>query len=102
MRLASYNVENLFRRAVAMNGATAAVGADALTWHATLNAILDKSIYTPADKTKIIDLLKKLGLAKADDGGKFAILRQNRGHLVKRSGATLQVVADGRGDWIGW
>ena len=47
--------------------------------------------------------MKKLGIEKKDDGGEFVILRQNRGHLVKRpTGGGLQVVADGRDDWIGW
>ena len=43
------------------------------------------------------------GLAKQDDGGEWVILRQNRGKLVKRPRADgLEIVADGRDDWIGW
>lgn len=38
----------------------------------------------------------------SDDGGRFAILRQNRGHLVSRPAGGLQVNANGRADWIGW
>src|SRR3990172_5823020 len=45
--------------------------------------------------------MKKLGIDKKDDG-KFVLLRQNHGHLVKRGKGGLQVVANGRGDWIGW
>jgi endonuclease/exonuclease/phosphatase family metal-dependent hydrolase len=103
MKLASYNVENLFLRAVAMNGATFDVGKDALKQHAELNAILGKAVYTAADKTRIVKLMKDLKIDKKDDGGPFVLLRQNRGHLIKRpQGGGLQVVANGRADWIGW
>jgi endonuclease/exonuclease/phosphatase family metal-dependent hydrolase len=67
-----------------------------------MNAILGKIAYSAADKKRIVAIMKALKIDKKDDGGKFAILRQNRGHLVTRSGGTLTVVADGRGDWIGW
>jgi endonuclease/exonuclease/phosphatase family metal-dependent hydrolase len=103
MKLASYNVENLFLRVHAMNLATQKEGADVLKMHAEMNAILSKDKYTAADKKKIVALMKKLGIDKKDDGGEFVILRQNRGHLVKRpQGGGLEVVADGRDDWIGW
>jgi endonuclease/exonuclease/phosphatase family metal-dependent hydrolase len=101
MRLASYNVENLFERARVMNLDTWRDGADVLQMHAEMNGILGKKLYSAADKKKIIELLKKLGLDKKDDG-EFVILRQNRGHLIKRGKNGLEVVADGRGDWIGW
>ncbi len=103
MKLASYNVENLFMRARAMNGETLAEGKDALTHHAALNATLAKPTYTRNDKDRIVELMTELGIDKKDDGGKYAILRQNRGHLVKRpTQGGVQVVANGRGDWIGW
>ena len=103
MKIASYNVENLFQRAHAMNLEHQTDGKAALTKHAQLNAILSKSQYTTADKTKIIALMKELGIDKKDDGGEFVILRQNRGHLVKRpTGGGLEVVANGREDWLGW
>ena len=101
MKLASYNIENLFDRPAAMNMDTWADGADTLKNFAALNDILGKTTYSKADKTHIIDLMKKLGIDKKDEG-KFVILRQNHGHLVKRGKASLQVVADGRGNWIGW
>jgi endonuclease/exonuclease/phosphatase family metal-dependent hydrolase len=103
MKIASYNVENLFLRAKAMNLPARADGADVLKMQAEMNRILSKKKYLPADKRKIVGLMKKLGIEKKDDGGEFVILRQNRGHLVKRpTGGGLQVVADGRDDWIGW
>lgn len=102
MRLASFNLENLFLRARAMNGETWADGREVLKAEADLNRILGKNIYTAADKTKMVALLKKLGLSKSDES-KFVILRQNRGHLLKRPKTKpIEIVADGRGDWIGW
>jgi len=102
MKLASYNVENLFERAVAMNQDTWDDGRKALALHAEMNGILGKTIYTKADKTRIVAIMRDLGIDKQDDGGTFAVLRQNRSHLVTRSGGKVVVVADGRGDWIGW
>src|SRR5262245_25522028 len=94
MKIASYNLENLFMRAVALNGKTPAEGKKVLQAHAEINAILNKDTYTPADKKRVIQLMKELRIDKKDDGGPFAILRQNRGHLVTRSKSGLQVVAD--------
>ncbi|NWH07150.1 MAG: hypothetical protein HXY22_00605 [Alphaproteobacteria bacterium] len=101
MRLASYNVENLFQRPKALNGETWSEGKEVLKQHADLNAILGKATYSTTDKTNIITLMKALGLEKSDDG-KFVVVRQNHGHLVKRGKKGLEVVADGRSDWIGW
>jgi endonuclease/exonuclease/phosphatase family metal-dependent hydrolase len=103
MKLASYNVENLFMRARALNGSGfSAEGRKILKAQADINSILGKDNYTATDKKKIIELLDTLGLKKSDES-KFAILRQNRGHLVKRpTSGPIQVVANGRSDWIGW
>lgn len=101
MKLASYNVENLFQRPHAMNLDSWSDGRDVLKHHAEMNRILGETTYTNSDKKNIIKLLTALGLAKSDSN-KFVILRQNRGHLVKRGSGGLEVVANGRGDWIGW
>jgi endonuclease/exonuclease/phosphatase family metal-dependent hydrolase len=103
MKLASFNVENLFMRARALSGpGFSEEGKIILKAQADINSILGKDHYTPTDKKKIVALLDTLGLKKSDES-KFAILRQNRGHLVKRpQSGPIQVVADGRDDWIGW
>lgn len=103
MKLASYNVENLFMRARALSGPGGFTeeGRKILKAQAEINIVLGKKKYTPAVKKRIVELLDELGLKKSDEN-KFAILRQNRGHLVKRPpGKPIQVVAEGRGDWIG-
>src|SRR5882724_12261499 len=102
MRIASFNVENLFSRTRAMNLANWAAGEPILEQYARVNKLIQKAVYSAADKVEILDALDKLGLKKKDDA-KYAILRQNRGHLVKRptSGPPV-IVANGRADWIGW
>jgi len=103
MKLASYNVENFFQRARAMNLATWNKGSGILKLHAEMNRIIGKTTYTTADKTQILKLMKQLGIDKKDDGGDWVILRQNHGHLVtRRKNGKIEVVANGRGDWIGW
>jgi len=103
MRLVSFNLESLFDRAKALNQNTWAEGRPILEAVARLNELFAKPVYTPADKTKIVEALTRLGLAKKDDGGKFALLRQNHGKLLKRkANGQVEVVANGRGDWIGW
>jgi endonuclease/exonuclease/phosphatase family metal-dependent hydrolase len=102
MRIASYNVESLFDRAKALNPNDREAGKAALEAHARINHLLGEPVYTDAVRKQIADLLRELGLEKKDDGGRYARLRQNRGHLVKRSNGAVQVVAGGRDDWIGW
>ena len=101
MRIASFNVENLFSRARAMNLDTWSEGKVVLDEFSKLNKLIAKETYTDATKQKIIDSLKTLGLKNSDES-KFVILRQNHGHLLKRSNSGLQIVAEGRDDWIGW
>lgn len=111
LRLASYNVENLFERAKILNRdewVDSDSGADRrdaarqmLTDFAKLNAVLAKDVYNDADKAEILALLEALGLGASDES-KFVILRRNRRSLVKRTGGVTTVVAEGRDDWIGW
>lgn len=101
MRLASYNVENLFNRAKAMNLANWAEGKPILEKFAALNALLGEHSYTVAMRRRMVELLVSLGLKKSDIGP-FVLLRQNRGDLLKRpKTGGLQIVADGRADWVG-
>ncbi len=101
MRIASYNVENLFDRAKAMNLDSWEEGRPVLEAFAALNALLGEINYTPAMKTKMVELMIKLGLEKSDTGP-FVILRRNRGGLLKRPTAGgIEILADGRADWVG-
>jgi endonuclease/exonuclease/phosphatase family metal-dependent hydrolase len=102
MRIASYNVENLFERAVAMSDA-ALSGTQTLTAQAEINTLLRKAVYSDADRARILELLTDLGLRDDDDGSELVLLRQNRGQLVRRhQNGAVEVVARGRADWLGW
>lgn len=101
MRLAVYNVENLFDRAKAMNLESWAEGRPVLERFAALNALLGQVSYSDADRAKIAELVIELGLEKSDTGP-FVLLRRNRGGLLKRpKTGGVEVVAAGRADWVG-
>jgi endonuclease/exonuclease/phosphatase family metal-dependent hydrolase len=101
MRIATYNVENLFDRAKVMNQKTWAEGREVLNDFAALNRLLGKLTYTTADKAKMVTLLGRLGLEKSDQG-KFVLLRRNRGKLLKRpQSGGVEILASGRADWAG-
>jgi endonuclease/exonuclease/phosphatase family metal-dependent hydrolase len=102
MRIASFNVENLFSRARAMNLDSLSEGKPILSDYNLLTNLLLKTEYTPADKSSILKLLDRLNLSK-DDESKYVMLRQNRGRLIERSQTDEpEIVANGRGEWIGW
>ena len=54
-------------------------------------------------KLRMLELMKELGILKTD-AGSHVLLRKIRGQLIKRprSGAGFEIVANGRGDWVGW
>lgn len=101
MRVASFNVENLFDRAKAMNLDSWAEGRPVLEKFAALNRLLGQIVYSAADKARMVDLMIGLGLEKSDTGP-FVILRRNRGKLLKRPKAgSVEILAGGRADWAG-
>ena len=101
MRLACYNVENLFDRAKAMNLDSWEDGRPVLDRFAELNSLLGEVTYTDTIKARMAALMLELGLEKSDTGP-FGILRRNRGGLVKRPRAGgIEIVAGGRIDWGG-
>jgi len=101
MRLASYNVENLFERAKPMNWADWQAGKEVLTAYALLSILFSKPALGPKEKLRIVELLDVLGLRNSDES-EVALLRQNHGRLLSRSAGTVTVVINGRADWVGW
>ena len=101
MKIAVYNVENLFDRAKAMNLDSWAEGRPVLERFAALNALLGEIVYNAADKARMVELMLELGLEKSDTGP-FVILRRNRGGLLRRPTAGgIVIEASGRADWVG-
>jgi endonuclease/exonuclease/phosphatase family metal-dependent hydrolase len=101
MKIAAFNVENLFDRPKIFNELDQI--SDPINKSVSdLNSILQKSTYTTSDKTTIKSLLISLGLEKSDEG-EYVILRQNRGKLLSRPrNSPIEITANGRQDWIGW
>jgi endonuclease/exonuclease/phosphatase family metal-dependent hydrolase len=108
MKIACFNVENMFRRAVALNQRNWDDGKPILEAFAALAELLQKDAYGDTDKQLILDLLGKLDLLDIEKGtyteeNKWVVLRRSRGKLVTmHKDGHAEVVAEGRGDWIGW
>lgn len=102
MRIAAFNVQNLFDRAKVLNGQSWAEGRRILAAYAQLNDLLQEDPYTPQDKDRILSLLADLGLLRAEES-RFVRLRRIRGPLLRRRRTgEVSVVAAGRSSWIGW
>jgi endonuclease/exonuclease/phosphatase family metal-dependent hydrolase len=102
MRIASFNVENLFARAKAMNTDSKPVGKAVLAAQAELNQLFELPAYGAPTKARMLTLLATLGLERSDES-EFVRLRKIRGRPLRRPRTgPVEVVADGRADWIGW
>ena len=112
VRFASFNVENLFARPRALNQTTFAEGQPILEAYAEFNALIEKAVYSPADKARMIELLLKLEVYRRANrlvrrnqttNPRWAWLRANRGKFdVDRGTSGIEIVAGGRLEWNGW
>ena len=112
VRIASFNVENLFARPRALNLPTWAQGRPILEAYEEFNRRIAKAVYTASDKARLIDLLVKVDVYRRTNGTvhrnptrnpRWAFLRANRGSFdVDREATGIEIVASGRGSWIGW
>lgn len=103
MRIASFNVQNLFARPKAMDSqqADAATRKRILGAHARISELFELPSYAGLE-AEILDLLDALGVLNADEGT-FVRLRRLRGSLLRRPmSGPVTLVATGRADWVGW
>ncbi|CUR54925.1 Endonuclease/exonuclease/phosphatase [metagenome] len=103
MRIASFNVENLFARPKAMDTrqGDADRRRDVLRAHARLSELFELTDYSPV-APEMLALLATLGILE-DDEGDFVRLRKLRGRLLRRPDhGPVEVVAHGRSNWVGW
>lgn len=92
MRIASFNVENLFSRAKVLNFRDNTLGTDLLAKIGELKELLKAKVYT--NKTQIFN--KYMGLKD------FIEISEDRGKLFKKSGsAIVGIKANGVDDWDG-
>jgi endonuclease/exonuclease/phosphatase family metal-dependent hydrolase len=95
MRIASFNVENLFERAKVFNFYDHTIGDDILERIRQFQGLLAQANYTTLRKQRMLDLY----LAELKD---YIVVREDRGKLFKRRGpAVVGIEADGQADWDG-
>lgn len=103
IRIATFNLENLFTRPAAMQPAGAEQGRQAIEDHASANAIVANEVYSEQDKARLIELAEQYGWHETNPPRNALVLFQKiRGRLFQRRRGQIEVVAGGRDDWVGW
>lgn len=115
VRIASYNVENLFARPKVFRTADWSVGEPKLAAYEQVSALFKKDAYSAQDKADMKSLLVELEIyfvnaqgavrRKETSSPRWAWLRKNRGGFDRQpEDATkdIEIIADSRDDWIGW
>jgi endonuclease/exonuclease/phosphatase family metal-dependent hydrolase len=103
MRLATFNVENMFERPKIMNLPQWSDGQAVLEDYARLNQLIGKADYTTADKAELCKILARHKGLVTTGKSTYLRLRTIRGDLIKQpKGKPMEVVAIGRQSWIGW
>jgi endonuclease/exonuclease/phosphatase family metal-dependent hydrolase len=104
IKIATFNLENLFTRPVAMSQSTDEEGRQAIEDHAVASAIVRKDVYSPDDKRVLLELTDRYGWHRLNPPPAALVqLQKIRGQLFRSpQNASVEVAADGRGDWTGW
>ena len=104
IRIATFNLENLFTRPSAMSFESDATGREAIEHHAIANNIIAKVAYTDADRVKLLELSAIYGWhRKTPPASALILLQKLRGQLFRDPvHGPVEVVANGRADWVGW
>jgi len=115
MVVASYNVENLFARPKAFDTTDWQAGEPVLAAYHEFNKLIAVKEYTAASRDRMRELLVELDIYAVNANGavrrkqsqapKWAWLRKNRGSFdrePKDATKDVEIIATGRGDWIGW
>jgi endonuclease/exonuclease/phosphatase family metal-dependent hydrolase len=102
LRIATFNVENLFSRPIAMDYEDNRVGQPYLDAYAELNSLFAKPQYAEDDKARMLEILTEQKLTGTRPQNKHLEFRKIRGQLVAKRGNRYEIVANGRADWVGW
>lgn len=103
MRLATFNVENMFERVKAMNLDAWAEGKPILEDCKRLNELIQEPIYSDDIKSELLSIMTRYSGLIAKKESTYILLRDIRGDFIRRSkGKKAAIAASGRGDWIGW
>lgn len=115
IKIASFNVENLFSRPRAFNTIDWTLGQPVLDAYYEVNGLFQQNTYSTPNKQRMRDLLVVLDIYSVNSHGairrkqtpypRWAWLRKNRGmfdHQPKDATQHVEITADGRDNWIGW
>lgn len=115
VKIASFNVENLFERPKAFRATDMNVAEPILAAHKEVNELIKKPVYTDADKARLRELLVVLDIyfvnvqnavrRRDSQNPQWAWLRKNRGDFDREPQdhtRNIEIIATGRGSWIGW
>lgn len=105
MRLATFNVENMFDRAAILNrtGTTWSDNKKVLEDFAELTKLTEKAVYSSADKAKMLTIMDRNAGLLTVGKSRYILLNKIRGSFTRKpKGKPVEIVANGRGDWIGW
>ena len=93
IRLATFNVENLFDRPAVLNLKDSSKTTELLAQIAELQSLIDQANYSTADKKRILELAEMLE--------RYIDIQEDVGKLFTGKGANRRVTANGRNAWIG-
>jgi len=115
VRVASYNVENLFARPKAFDSTDPAAGEPVLAAYHEFNSLVAAPVYSDTDRKRMRELLVELDVYAVNEQGavrrrqtttpRWAWLRKNRGSFDREPrdpAKDVEIIATGRADWIGW
>jgi endonuclease/exonuclease/phosphatase family metal-dependent hydrolase len=104
MRIATYNLENLFARPAAMGVSDKTRGQQAIDDHARLNRLIEQAQYDEATKAELLAAEQRYRFAALNPPRDALLkLQRVRGQLYSRSReGVVSVKARGREDWTGW
>lgn len=103
LRLATFNVENMFSRPKVMSG-TWAEGKKVLDDVTKLTGLLAKPVYSAADKNAIRQIMLKYEFGNRQKKDRPFDIRENKGKLfvVPKGTKDVRIEAKGRDSWAGW
>jgi endonuclease/exonuclease/phosphatase family metal-dependent hydrolase len=103
MRLATFNVENLFSRPWALNHSDYSVGQPVIDDMNRLNALLKEPLYTPIVRTEIEQLAERHRLFDRFFDDRRLVLREVRGTLwTQHADGSRTWQAQGADDYLAW
>ena len=104
LRVATFNLENLFTRPSAMAAEAGRAGQQAIDDQAELHQLIAEPTYTDEIKARLLEIEPRYSFADLNaPANALVFLNKIRGQLYSKSQAgVVSVKAAGRGDWTGW